>query len=99
MRKELNKYTYFELIKYLKENNYTTYANDIEKSLFIDQSLVNLGFAKNPPYIIDININKNDVIKIINHLEILHDTDFAIFDQFLEVYDLMKEIIIEEKLW
>ena len=95
MLKEFDKSFFEYLIKCLKELNLNKYAEDYEKNVIVDNTIFKLGFKQSPTYTINLQIDEKDLNKTIKYLDSLYETDYELFDNYLEFYNLLIDLINE----
>ncbi len=89
---EISKNTYHYLIDCLNDMKLYNLAEKIKESLYIDTAIVDLGFRKEPVYIIDIDVKEEVLDNIMSYIESLYKLDYEKYDDYLDVYNFILSI-------
>lgn len=70
-----------------------SYCEKIKSTLVIDNALHELGFINNAPYTFNVEIAKKDIQKILKTINGYYKTNYDLFEEYVEFYNLLKELL------
>lgn len=97
MIEEFNKSQFEYFLDCLKNFKLTKYYEKFKNEVVIDTAISDLGFKREPTYTIDFDMDENDLSKTLKELDNIYKTDYDLFDEYSEFYNLLKELHNEHK--